>query len=586
MDADPPLPIAHSPAGPRAAAGWHGACAAVAILGAAALALIAPAAGWPPFVGLLVLAAPGLAGLLPAARETGRGRAAVLGLWALATALGALLTGGASGPLAIWCLAPLIAAMMLGGRNQLALGGALALGALAAAALGQTLGLATPSPEDAVNFALNLGSIGAFAAASIAAQFIGGRPSPTAPAQVAEPAREDNWPTGAETALRERLQQQPHLILVFGDGGRVTEAYGPAPAGVSAETLMGQGLLSLTEPARWRDLTLAMNNAANLGHGRIEFPLADTPEIWLALDLSVMADGRLIGALRDATPDVRRALALDAARADAEALNIGKSRFLANMSHELRTPLNAIMGFSDIMRERMFGPLPGKYGEYADLIHDAGAHLLDLINDVLDMSKIEAAKYELVREELDAREPISAALRLMRLQADDVGVQLRGVLPSQPLDVLADRRALKQIVLNLISNALKFTPAGGLVTVSLSALAGALELTVADTGLGIAEEDLVRLGRPFEQAGDAGQQARGTGLGLSLVRAFAELHGGEMAIESRLGEGTAVTVRLPVLIEPRANGGEDHAGHEAPSAVESEEPILPSAQVIAFNPQR
>jgi cell cycle sensor histidine kinase DivJ len=240
------------------------------------------------------------------------------------------------------------------------------------------------------------------------------------------------------------------------------------------------------------------------------------------------------------------------------------------------------MGFSDIMRERMFGPLPGKYGEYADLIHDAGAHLLDLINDVLDMSKIEAAKYELVREELDAREPVSAALRLMRLQADDVGVQLRGVLPSQPLDILADRRALKQIVLNLISNALKFTPAGGLVTVSLSALAGALELSVADTGLGIAEADLARLGRPFEQAGDAGQQARGTGLGLSLVRAFAELHGGEMAIESRLGEGTAVTVRLPVLVEPRSNGG-GQPGHDGAYGVET---TLRGAQVIAFNPQR
>ena len=550
-----------------------------------------PTAGWPPFVGLLVLAAPGLAGLLPAARDTARGRAALLWLWTLAAALGAVLTGGVSGPLAIWCLAPLAAAMMLGGRAQLALGAALALGALAAAALSQGLGLATPLPSEAAIFALGLGSMGAFAAASIAAQFIGAHPagarlvgvnaSPPAAEASATPARDDNWPTGAETALRERLQLQPHLILVLSEGGRVAEAYGPAPAYVSVEALMGQGLLSLAEPARWRDLTLALNRAANAGQGQIEFPLADAPEIWLALDLRGMADGRLIGSLRDATPDVRRALALDAARADAEALNIGKSRFLANMSHELRTPLNAIMGFSDIMRERMFGPLPGKYGEYADLIHDAGAHLLDLINDVLDMSKIEAAKYELVREDLDAREPISAALRLMRLQADDVGVQLRGVLPSQPLDVLADRRALKQIVLNLISNALKFTPAGGLVTVSMSALAGALELTVADTGLGIAEEDLARLGRPFEQAGTAGQQARGTGLGLSLVRAFAELHGGEMAIESRLGEGTAVTVRLPVLVAPQSNGGGGHDEHDF-----RYEPELPTAQVIAFDPRR
>ena len=269
--------------------------------------------------------------------------------------------------------------------------------------------------------------------------------------------------------------------------------------------------------------------------------------MWLALDIRAVPNDRLAAVLRDCTADQARETALETARADAEALNLGKSRFLANMSHELRTPLNAIMGFSDMMRERIFGALPGKYVEYADLIHDAGSHLLDLINDVLDMSKIEAAKYELAFEQMDAREPISAALRLMRLQADDAGVQLRGILPSGPLEVDADRRALKQITLNLISNALKFTPRGGLVTVSLHALAGAMELSVADTGIGIAEADLERLGRPYEQAGDAGSQAKGTGLGLSLVRAFAELHGGEMSIESRLGEGTAVFVRLPVL---------------------------------------
>jgi cell cycle sensor histidine kinase DivJ len=161
----------------------------------------------------------------------------------------------------------------------------------------------------------------------------------------------------------------------------------------------------------------------------------------------------------------------------------------------------------------------------------------------------------------------------MRLQADDAGVQLRGLLPSEPLEGEADRRALKQIVLNLVSNALKFTPRGGLVTVSLQSLAGALELSVADTGLGIAEGDLERLGRPYEQAGDAVQQSKGTGLGLSLVRAFAELHGGEMSIESRLGEGTAVTVRLPVLTEPE-------------EAQPIEPPSEGGAEVIAFKPQR
>jgi cell cycle sensor histidine kinase DivJ len=267
------------------------------------------------------------------------------------------------------------------------------------------------------------------------------------------------------------------------------------------------------------------------------------------LQVTEVARDRALNALAEAE-SARAAAEAVAAAADASAQS--KSRFLANMSHELRTPLNAIMGFSDIMRARLFGDLPGKYAEYAELIHESGRHLTDLINDVLDMSKIEAERYVLHREEFDIREPIGAALRLMRLQADDVGVQLRGVLPQSEVLVDADRRAVKQIVLNLVSNALKFTPAGGSVTVTAQAAGGAFELVVADTGVGIAKEDLSRLGRPFEQAGDSAHKIQGTGLGLSLVRAFAQLHGGEMTIESELGEGAAITVRLPVLIQEPA----------------------------------
>jgi signal transduction histidine kinase len=255
----------------------------------------------------------------------------------------------------------------------------------------------------------------------------------------------------------------------------------------------------------------------------------------------------------DGRPIDDRLAEAEAGRERAEAEARAKARFLANMSHELRTPLNAIMGFSDIMRSRLFGELPPKYEEYAQLIHESGQHLLDLINDVLDVTKIEADKYVLSTETFDVREVANAALRILRQQADDAGLKLRGVLPAEPLLVRADRRAVKQMVLNLVSNALKFTPAGGAVTVTFSQGAGALDIVVADTGVGIAPEDLARLGRPFEQAGDADDRARGTGLGLSLVRAFARLHGGDMSIESRLGEGTAVTVRLPVLataVEP------------------------------------
>jgi cell cycle sensor histidine kinase DivJ len=254
-------------------------------------------------------------------------------------------------------------------------------------------------------------------------------------------------------------------------------------------------------------------------------------------------------ALKDLAEARAARAAAETARQQADAGAVAKSRFLANMSHELRTPLNAIMGFSDIMRARMFGELSPKYGEYAELIHESGRHLTDLINDVLDMSKIEAERYTLDIDLFDAREPVSGALRLMRLQADEAGVQLRGVLPQAATLVDADRRALKQIVLNLVSNALKFTPTGGSITVTLQAVGEVLELVVADTGVGIAKEDLDRLGQPYEQAGDAQHKAQGTGLGLSLVRAFARLHGGEMSIESELGEGAAVTVRLPVLHE-------------------------------------
>jgi K+-sensing histidine kinase KdpD len=173
---------------------------------------------------------------------------------------------------------------------------------------------------------------------------------------------------------------------------------------------------------------------------------------------------------------------------------------------------------------------------------------------VLDMSKIEAERFELQRGEFDAREAVTAAMRLLRVQADAAGVQLRGVLPPGELEVDADRRALKQIVLNLVSNALKFTPRGGQVTVTADGHDGEFELVVADTGVGISPEDLERLGRPYEQAGGVDQRAKGTGLGLSLVRAFAKLHGGEMHIESRLGAGTSVSVRMPVLQRPQSDG--------------------------------
>jgi signal transduction histidine kinase len=337
------------------------------------------------------------------------------------------------------------------------------------------------------------------------------------------------------------------IAVLLGDPRRLALGAALSLLAVAVAALAQVDRLNGASPPGAAGVGLGFIGAASITIGLAAALLSAQRRTARASEARDRAQAQIMAGLRQALGDHGvREIALEKARAEAEALNLGKSRFLANMSHELRTPLNAIMGFSDVMRQRIFGELPGRYAEYADLIHDAGAHLLDLINDVLDMSKIEAARYELSIERMDAREPVQAALRLMRLQADDAGIQLRGGLPATPLHIRADRRALKQITLNLVSNALKFTPKGGLVTVDLQSRVSVLELTVTDTGMGIAAEDLQRLGRPFEQAGDATQQSRGTGLGLSLVRAFAELHGGEMLIESRLGEGTAVTVRLPI----------------------------------------
>jgi two-component system, cell cycle sensor histidine kinase DivJ len=550
-------------AAPREVTGWHAAWALAVVLAGVVLVIAAPGAPWTAWCALLLGLAPaGLAVLLVRRDSPGR-RLIVLASWAIAAVLASGLTGGVVGPLAVWCVTPLAVAAVLGGGRPLAAGASLSLGAFAMVGLAQAVGWVAPAPARAASFDLGLLGVSTTCVGLAAALVM-----------LRRRLNQRNEAQGAVNAeLHALLMRQPHLIVVLDTAGRASAAYGSPPPGVSADHLFADGLAALVSPDRKDDLAGTLSAARQDGEGALRFQLAGGDNVWLDLSLRRLDEARLIATLSDATAGQRREAALETARAVAEALNIGKSRFLANMSHELRTPLNAIMGFSDIMRQKIFGSLPGKYVEYADLIHDAGSHLLDLINDVLDMSKIEAARYELSLERLDAREPVQAALRLMRLQADDVGVQLRGVLPSQPLEADADRRALKQIALNLISNALKFTPRGGLVSVSMRASAGMLDLTVADTGVGISRADLERLGTPFEQAGDLTQQAQGTGLGLSLVRAFSELHGGEMSIESQLGAGTAVTVRLPVLAPP-----DDAAAPPAPPTA--------GAQVIAFNPQR
>lgn len=239
----------------------------------------------------------------------------------------------------------------------------------------------------------------------------------------------------------------------------------------------------------------------------------------------------------------------------AEEANRSKSEFLANMSHELRTPLNAINGFSEIMSGEMFGPLGHeRYKDYVQDILSSGQHLLSLINDILDMSKIEAGKMQLQPEPVDPAQLLEQCVRIMRARAEekDIGLTVEGeALPS----IEADPRAIKQVLLNLMSNAVKFTPEGGKVAVRTFDAADGVVIQVADTGIGIAEDDLQRVGRPFEQIENQHSKVhQGSGLGLALSKSLVEMHGGTLRIDSVLGKGTTVSFTLPTVaaVEPEA----------------------------------
>jgi len=563
----PPIPADSDPgalgeAGDRrSVVAWHlGWAVAVAMLMGATLWT------WPGveasvMVGVAVMIAPGLAGVALLHKDDRPARAMLLGVWALAAVSSSALSGGLSGSLAGFAFMPLAAGIMLG-RRGLAVAGAAAVALTALIGFGSLL-LGGPAAE--------------FAGLAVAAAVLAALAAGIATALTIRPAKDRHT---AATTLRGAaagtqpdpvasvqdgaqylLSGQPGLMMVMDPSGRILAAYGRSPPALDVDALYDQGLIAAIHAPDRAAVRTAMDHALAGGIGQAVFAPRAAMDRRVSLAIRRLDETgetpRLIAQALDGTAQFAREAELETARAEAEAQNAGKSRFLANMSHELRTPLNAVLGFSDIMRQRLFGPLPDKYADYAESIHEAGGHLLDLINDVLDMSKIEAERYELSLERLDAREVVSAAIALVRLSANDKGVELASVLPNEALAVDADRRALKQISLNLLSNAIKFTPGGGSVTVTLDAIGPYLEIVVSDTGVGIAPEDLRRLGRPFEQAGANAQRAQGTGLGLSLVRALAELHGGRMTIDSTLGEGAAVTVRLPVvaLARPAAPQG-------------------------------
>ncbi len=256
----------------------------------------------------------------------------------------------------------------------------------------------------------------------------------------------------------------------------------------------------------------------------------------------------LYGIMQDITQIMEHEQELRAAKDAAERAYAAKSQFLANMSHELRTPLNAIIGFSEMIQQQLLGPIGNeRYLDYIKGINESGEHLLDLITDILDMSKIEAGKYELDLEDVNIAKTIRLAVHMVEARASEKSIKLQVQVPDETLRIHADRRAIMQMTLNLLSNAVKFSHAGGRVEIECASKGDYVTLKVKDQGIGIPAHKLPAITNPFEQA--ANQYTRsheGTGLGLSITKELAEMHGGSLHIESKVDVGTSVTIRLPV----------------------------------------
>jgi cell cycle sensor histidine kinase DivJ len=354
--------------------------------------------------------------------------------------------------------------------------------------------------------------------------------------------------------------------------------------GVAPAELLGQALFERVHVADRPAYLTALGQAARLDQSRTaEFRVrkgdanaggSPAAFVWIEMRCNRIAategaaagdnsSREVVSVLRDITARKQQEQALKSARAEAERANAAKSHFLATMSHELRTPLNAIIGFSEMLTEEKSLMIDAKRRhDYAQLIKESGHHLLAVVNGILDMSKIENGSFEIVPEPFAPRRVIEDCCNLLALNARERGLNLILDLEDQLPDIVADKRALNQIMLNLMANAIKFTNCGGGVTVRAKRDNDFIAISVTDTGIGIEPEDLPRIGDPFFQARSSYDRRHdGTGLGLSIVKGLLALHGGEIEIASRLGEGTCVTVRLPldcdVALRPAAEPADD-----------------------------
>ncbi len=367
--------------------------------------------------------------------------------------------------------------------------------------------------------------------------------------------------SGVEETEEARLEDViDGVVLRLARAGDVVEASARTQSllGLAPALLAGTGLFDRIHIA---DRVPYLSALADLRDGasrqrlslRLRMPRsgADDPgDRYRPFDLELMRSGEtdcFIGLLRDGGEAQGLREELEAAREAAAGADIAKGRFLAAVSHELRTPLNAIIGFSDMLLHEMFGPFKDpRQKEYVELVRESGQHLLEVVTSILDVSRIEAGTYGVQPEPFHFSDAVDMCQSLMRLQAETKGVVLEARVADTG-EINADRRAVQQILINLVSNAVKFTPGGGHVAIGAQRVGSRLHFWVSDTGIGIEEKDFANLGKPFMQIqNDYTRRFEGTGLGLSLVKGLVALHEGTMSIESAPGEGTKVSISLPL----------------------------------------
>jgi two-component system, cell cycle sensor histidine kinase DivJ len=484
-----------------------------------------------------------------------------LALTGLVTTVAAL-TGGITSFAAIWLVVVPLEASLSASRRVVAIASTFAIAAagllvlaseldvLPAAHLGAPIALATVGIVSAVLYAAGI-ALGAEAL-----------------------ARTSFWLLYAEEdRYRLLARNMTDVITRHGRDGGVLFVSPAAQSlfGCGIAEMHGQGLFGRVHVADRPAYLKALGDTAVLGESKsVEFRVRNGAElpagpagqfVWIEMrcrpldqptaEVGTRGRREVVAVLRDVTERKRQEQALEDARTEAERANAAKSRFLATMSHELRTPLNAIIGFSDMLKKEAALMIDSsRRSEYAGLINDSGHHLLAVINGILDMSKIETDNFEITPEPFAPAQVVAGCCDLLTLRANEAGVTIERMPTGELPEMIADRRALNQILLNLLSNAIRFTDRGGKVTLRARAEAGRMTFVVEDTGVGISDEDLARVGEPYFQArASYDRRHGGTGLGLSIVKGLVRLHGGEMEISSRVGTGTRVSVSLPLDCE-------------------------------------